>query len=108
MASKLEAMLEAERRGILPADMQAALSEARQRGLIPALETAQQPVQTPERAALQAELNRNLAAADEAGKTLERREAVAENFVRPLASTLTNLADGSPLVSLPRFALNAG
>lgn len=38
MTNKLEAMLEGERRGILPPDKQAILDEGRRRGLIPALE----------------------------------------------------------------------
>jgi hypothetical protein len=40
--SKLEAMLEGERRGILPEKQQAILAEGRKRGLIPALEPQQE------------------------------------------------------------------
>ena len=36
MSSRLELMLEAERRGILPDDKKGLLAEARQRGLVPA------------------------------------------------------------------------
>jgi len=40
--SKLELMLEAERRGILPPEKQGLLAEARRRGLVPGLEQTQQ------------------------------------------------------------------
>src|SRR5688572_20261111 len=54
---------------------------------------AQLPVQTPERQALQAELDKRLTAADEAGKSLRRTEAVV-GTVRPVLRPSTDLADG--------------
>lgn len=46
--SKLEIMLELERRGKLPDDRQALLNEARKRGLIPQLETSQEELVNPD------------------------------------------------------------
>ena len=51
--SKLEIMLELERRGKLPDDRQALLNEARKRGLIPQLETSQDELVNPDRSFLQ-------------------------------------------------------
>jgi hypothetical protein len=48
MATKLELMLEAEKRGILPEDKKSLLFEARSRGLIPKLTADQDPAHTPE------------------------------------------------------------
>jgi hypothetical protein len=71
---------------------------------------AQQPVNTPERAALQAELDKRTAAADAAGKKLERTEAIA-GAARPFLRGAVDLADGATalprlLASLPIGALN--
>lgn len=62
------------------------------------------PVQTPERQRLQAELNRNRAAADEAGERLETTESIVENVARPLLRGITVPADA--LYGLPRLATN--
>lgn len=64
-------------------------------------EPGQQPVNTPMRAELQAELNKRLASADDAGKVLDRKQAFAE-AVRPTLSAATDLADGA--LSLPKLA----
>lgn len=64
-------------------------------------EPAQQPVDTPERRALQAELDKRLAASDEAGRVVAQREAVAET-ARPFLRGATDLADGA--LSLPKLA----
>jgi hypothetical protein len=62
---------------------------------------AQQPLQTPERWRLEDQLKRDLAAADEAGKTLERTET-AVGYARPLLRGAVDLADG--VTALPRLA----
>lgn len=62
---------------------------------------AQPPVNTPERAALQAQLDKDLAAADQAGKKLARTESVV-GAVRPFLRGATDLADG--VLSLPKLA----
>jgi hypothetical protein len=114
--SKLEALLEAERRGILPESKAPMLAEARRRGLIPAIEQAAPEPQAErvytqaevlERARLQDELNRNLALADEAGKRLEREESIAR-AVRPVLQGFTTAADAAPIVAIPRLAANLG
>lgn len=114
--SKLEALLEAERRGILPESKAPMLAEARRRGLIPAVDQPAPEPQTEraytqaevlERARLQEELNRNVAAADEAGQRLEREEAIAGS-VRPVLQGLTVAADAQPIVAVPRLLGNLG
>ncbi len=62
---------------------------------------AQLPVNTAERAALQAQLDQRLASADEAGKTLRGRELTAE-IARPFLRGATDLADG--VLGLPKLA----
>ena len=47
MADRLELLLEAERRGILPAEQAALLAEARKRGLVDSEEPTSQPVSKP-------------------------------------------------------------
>lgn len=68
---------------------------------------AQQPVDSPERRALVAELGRRTASADAAGRRLSSLETV-EKFARPVLSGLTNIADAQPIVAIPRLLANAG
>jgi len=87
----LELLLEAERRGILPADRQAALDEARRRGLVPAAQPAA-PAPIPEPQGMPADERRSLPLA-----------------VTPSAQTGAYLQDrltqgASNLVGLPRAA----
>ena len=81
---KLDLLLEAERRGILPADKVELLTEARNRGLIPALEQASsvEGMQSPKRF-------------DYASSTLEERRAIRNK----------QLAEGSSAVNLAAGAL---
>lgn len=107
----IQLLLEAERRGILPAEKAGLLTEARRRGLIPSLEPVAQPEpervftqsEVLERARLQDDLNRNLAAADQAGESLQREEAIA-GVARPLLAGLTIPADA--VLGIPRLATN--
>lgn len=111
-------LLEAERRGILPPEQAGLLAEARKRGLLKDEPTAQlasltiprqpteQPAQTPERAALQADLNSKVAAADQAGSRLKLTETLGEGVARPLLAGLTIPADA--LTALPRGVVNLG
>src|ERR1044071_162569 len=107
MGSKLEAMLEAERRGILPADNLALLNEARSRGLVPPLQQDEPTftvAQAQERSRLQQQLNERLAGADAAGKALKRTETVV-GVARPLLRGAVDLADGA--LALPLLAASA-
>lgn len=68
-------------------------------------EPAREPIQTPERAALQAELNKRTAAADRAGTNLKIAEFLGEDLARPVLRATTDLADGA--LSLPLLAASA-
>src|SRR3990167_4916874 len=48
MADRIEGLLEAERRGILPAEKREALAEARRRGLVPAAPVPMDGTRPPE------------------------------------------------------------
>lgn len=65
---------------------------------------AQLPVDTPERRALQAELNSRLASADAAGRSLARAEQV-NSVARPVLRGAVDLADG--ITALPRLLATA-
>jgi hypothetical protein len=85
MASKLELMLEAERRGILPEDKKALLTEARSRGLIPGIET--ETPKKPDNPALD---------------NMNAYDAAKEYVVRPLARAGKSVLQG--MVSIPELA----
>lgn len=104
--SSLEAMLEAERRGLLPPDRVAALAEARRRGLIDGGEAPPSfsAEQVQARAKVQRELDQRSAAADEAGEVLEREEGISQ-FARPFLRGAVDLADG--VLGLPRLLASA-
>lgn len=105
--SDFEAILEAERRGILPADMAGVLNEARRRGLVPAAANSGSGLsqeQQRKRDNLQAELDQNLARADEAGQSLKREETGAA-IARPIFRGAVDLADG--VLALPRLIASA-
>lgn len=60
-----------------------------------------------ERERIQQQLNDRLAAADQSGKRLSRVQGQTA-VARPALQTLTNLADGVPIIALPRLLGNAG
>jgi hypothetical protein len=113
--STVEALLEAERRGLLPPDKIAALAEARRRNLIPALPDDRDafnrqltkdrtPDQLGARAELQSKLDRQLSEADAAGqrvRDVESQTAIA----RPILRGAVDLADG--VLGLPRLIASA-
>jgi hypothetical protein len=68
-------------------------------------ETAQLPTETPERAALQAELDQRIVAADSAGAKLKTAEFLGEGVARPILRASTDLADGA--IALPLLAASA-
>lgn len=73
----------------------------------PAPEPAQQPVDSPERQRLVAELGQRTAAADAAGSDLAAKERTA-GLVRPFLQGLTVAADAQPIVAIPRLLGNFG
>jgi hypothetical protein len=87
MADKMELLLEAERRGLLPPDKQAALAEARKRGLVSAPQSAAPQQEAPQpRSAVETYVTRPIGQA--ARYTMEGLGSTVGIFSDPIANAM--------------------
>ena len=88
MSSRLELMLEAERRGILPDDKKGLLAEARQRGLVPASQAG----------GLDPQNLRNLAATEKKIQAMEKSRTPEGSALKRFATSLASSFDPRNLI----------